>query len=657
VYNASVDALIATTTTDTAGAYLFENLPTGDYLVDVAEDDSDLPSGYVLSTDDDSDLNGYDNDMLAVTLSTGEDYLNADFGFTTGGIIGDYVWQDDDGDGTQDESEAGINNVTVSLYLDVNGNGVYDSGTDTLYGSSITTDASGYYTFTNLPANDYVVVVDTSTLPTGFTQTGDPDLTAPCVGGTCDSESGLTLDAGQIDRSRDFGYQPPGVLGDLLWIDANGNNVYDDGEPGVPYVTVGLYQSDCTTPISTTETNSDGYYGFGNLSDATYCVVVDTSDPEYTALGIAPTYDLDGGNDNQALASLAGGAHKYDVDFGYQLTGTGAITGHVFFDASGTTENNDTYADGTDTPYENINVYLWNNDHQLVGITTTNASGVYTFTNLPAGNFTVSVDPNSPQLNGLDLTASPNPGYNYNTVTVTAGNTVTDQDFGFYAALDFGDLRDSYTTLLSSEGPSHSQGTLALGSLFDTEGDGQPETYAGATGGGDDGDGTNDDDGVSRSMGGPKWISGDTVPLTITVTGGSGRVVGWFDWDDDGDFDEMRDFGVLSAGTHSVDLDLPAAGTYNTGTEINVRFRLFDPDAIPGGSLDYGDYLGAATDGEVEDYWWEFDPTAVTLTSFTAGASRGSLTSLIAFVTLVMIGIVVLSVTVSRRCYKHCYKH
>ncbi len=195
---------------------------------------------------------------------------------------------------------------------------------------------------------------------------------------------------------------------------------------------------------------------------------------------------------------------------------------------------------------------------------------------------------------------------------------VTDLDFGFYANLDFGDLPDSYKTLLTNEGAHHTQGSLTLGSVFDAEGDGQPETYAGANSNdGDDGDGTNDDDGILRNMDTPKWTNGANVPLTVTVSGGTGRVVGWFDWDGDG-FDEMVDFGTLSAGTHIVTITVPSSANYTQGNPVNVRFRLFDPNALPGGRLDYGDYIGAATDGEVEDYWWDFGPNAVTLTGFTA---------------------------------------
>ncbi|MBK9463111.1 MAG: carboxypeptidase regulatory-like domain-containing protein [Sphingobacteriales bacterium] len=77
-----------------------------------------------------------------VTLGVGEDYVVADFGFVPTGSIGDYVWNDLNGDGVQDAGETGISGVTVTLSPD---------GTTT----TTTTDANGNYSFDNLPGGNY----------------------------------------------------------------------------------------------------------------------------------------------------------------------------------------------------------------------------------------------------------------------------------------------------------------------------------------------------------------------------------------------------------------------------------------------------------------------------------------------------------------------
>lgn len=72
--------------------------------------------------------------------------------------LGDLVFRDTNNNGVADPSEPGIANVTVELYEDTNGNGVYNSGTDTLV-TTTTTSGSGNYRFDNLLAGDYIVVI------------------------------------------------------------------------------------------------------------------------------------------------------------------------------------------------------------------------------------------------------------------------------------------------------------------------------------------------------------------------------------------------------------------------------------------------------------------------------------------------------------------
>ncbi len=74
----AIDTVVTTTTSDpTTGAYIFDGLPPGDYLVDVDNDDADVPPGYAPSADE-----------IAVNLpipapgaSTGTDVTTADFPF------------------------------------------------------------------------------------------------------------------------------------------------------------------------------------------------------------------------------------------------------------------------------------------------------------------------------------------------------------------------------------------------------------------------------------------------------------------------------------------------------------------------------------------------------------------------------------------------
>jgi len=112
------------------------------------------------------------------------------------GSIGDYVWEDENGDGIQDASEVGIAGITVTLSGPVN--------------ATTTTDGSGGYLFSNLPAGTYTVTVGT---PAGFTaspsgQGGDPNKDSN------GSPASVTLPTNaSSDLSIDFGFVPPESVG------------------------------------------------------------------------------------------------------------------------------------------------------------------------------------------------------------------------------------------------------------------------------------------------------------------------------------------------------------------------------------------------------------------------------------------------------------
>lgn len=106
------------------------------------------------------------------------------------GAVGDFIWNDRNGDGVQDMDEPGIPNIPVKL-LDENGMQI---ATDT-------TDADGIYGFAGLPAGKYTVMVDSSAFPHPVVErTFDPD-------GTNDDMTMKMLGEGEVDLTLDFGYR------------------------------------------------------------------------------------------------------------------------------------------------------------------------------------------------------------------------------------------------------------------------------------------------------------------------------------------------------------------------------------------------------------------------------------------------------------------
>ena len=62
------------------------------------------------------------------------------------------------------------------------------------------------------------------------------------------------------------------TVGDLVWVDSNGNGLQDAGEPGLAGVSVELRQGGVV--IATATTDSSGHYSFGNVAPGTYTVLV-----------------------------------------------------------------------------------------------------------------------------------------------------------------------------------------------------------------------------------------------------------------------------------------------------------------------------------------------------------------------------------------------
>ena len=177
-------------------------MPAGDYEVRV--DTADIPAGFTL-------VAATPNDE-PVTVGVGENVNDIDFGINDRGSIGDRLWVDANGDGIQDGGEGDLTTTLPDGPITVNllqGGVVIDTVT--------TTD--GTYLFDDLFAGDYTVEVDTATLPSGF------NLTTP-------NNVAVDLAVGEDDDTVDFGANNQGVIGDLVFSDANGNGVRDAGEAG-----------------------------------------------------------------------------------------------------------------------------------------------------------------------------------------------------------------------------------------------------------------------------------------------------------------------------------------------------------------------------------------------------------------------------------------
>jgi hypothetical protein len=183
---------------------------------------------------------------------------------------------------------------------------------------------------------------------------------------------------------------------------------------------------------------------------------------------------------------------------------------------------------------------------------------------------------------------------------------------------DFGDAADTYGTTIAANGPRHILGPLRLGTAWDAEPDGNPSQYAN----GDDvtADWPDDEDGVvflgsSPVSGGPytlPYVAGDFGAVQVEITGGSGWLGAWFDWNINGVFDNPTErviYQAVTAGTHTIEFTVPSTAP---PSETSARFRLAPQQADVANPT----ATAAVCGGEVEDY--QEIPVPVELSSFTA---------------------------------------
>lgn len=433
VYDAGTDGFIRSTTTNSQGEYVLVDAyesGTLNYVINI--DPADLPSGYSFTTD---------NIEGASFSSGGNTDLYNDFGYklnsVSNNVISGYVYSDADQGQDFDVSESGIANTTVYLYQDVNGNGVYDDGTDLLI-TSTPTASDGSYSFTR-PFMGGTSQVESQV----STSNGDAE------------ESGGTL--GRSSSDLDFGDQQVGlnfpnlaipqgaiiesayfeVVSDASYTDATsivifGEDIDDaaefsNGSPIssrttttesetwiMPYWSTGniTYQSPDISDIIqeivdrggwssgndlniiTSETSGNrGAKSYNRSPSDAPKLIVTYSDPSISDdyLTFVETTTLPAGSslttDNIETASFSSGGNvDPDNNFGvYQdLSSFNVISGTVFYDSDGNGSFN-----GSDVGTNNITVCLYNDINansaydegvdELLQIVKTDADGNYSF--------------------------------------------------------------------------------------------------------------------------------------------------------------------------------------------------------------------------------------------------------------------------------------
>ena len=186
--------------------------------------------------------------MTEIITLTPEEFDNnfnntIDAGLFRKGSIGDFVWEDLNGDGIQNDNELdnGINGVRVKLLADTDNDGQIDDVVQTtVTQTNSDTNLAGFYQFTGLtPGVEYKVMFNNPN-PNNFmfTQQYAPTGSLPAQRAFRDSNADpsngmsevIVLDSGENNNTVDAGLFRKAKLGNFVWEDINGDGIQNANE-------------------------------------------------------------------------------------------------------------------------------------------------------------------------------------------------------------------------------------------------------------------------------------------------------------------------------------------------------------------------------------------------------------------------------------------
>ncbi|HDJ2016887.1 TPA: carboxypeptidase regulatory-like domain-containing protein, partial [Staphylococcus aureus] len=368
VFDNNTNTKVGEAVTKEDGSYLIPNLPNGDYRVEF----SNLPKGYEVTPSKQGNNEELDsNGLSSVITVNGKDNLSADLGiYKPKYNLGDYVWEDTNKNGIQDQDEKGISGVTVTL-KDENGNVL----------KTVTTDADGKYKFTDLDNDNYKVVFTTPEGYTPTTVTSGSDIEKDSNGltttGVINGADNMTLDSG-------FYKTPKYNLGNYVWEDTNKDGKQDSTEKGISGVTVTL-KNENGEVLQTTKTDKDGKYQFTGLENGTYKVEFETPSG-YTPTQVGSGTDEGIDSNGTSTTGVIKDKDNDTIDSGFYKP-TYNLGDYVWEDT-----NKNGVQDKDEKGISGVTVTLKDENDKVLKTVTTDENGKYQFTDLNNGTYKVEFE-------------------------------------------------------------------------------------------------------------------------------------------------------------------------------------------------------------------------------------------------------------------------
>ncbi|MEA1954496.1 MAG: SdrD B-like domain-containing protein, partial [Campylobacterota bacterium] len=381
--NVSVDMVV----TDENGTYVFTGLIPADYHVVFALSDENGQS-YVVSTAnimiDADDTNNSDCNAQGVTrvetLISGENNRDYDAGLYTLLSIGNFVWSDENGNGIQDVTEPGLENINVTLFREET------NGTTTTVGIT-STNSNGEYLFTSLVPGYYYVHFETlEHFRVTVENSGSNDALDSDINTITGQTSLFELLSPYNNMTIDAGFYELATISGTVSEDTDNDDLADVMLEGV---TIDLLDSNGTV-ISTTTTDSNGSYIFIDVEPGTYTVV------ETQPSGLLNVSENEGGADGDVgntildnIISVIVGIGENDTLNDFVEESGITIGDRVWIDSNGDGIQDSSETSNIDLSGISVNLLL---DGVVVASTDTDALGNYLFEDYAEGNYSIEFD-------------------------------------------------------------------------------------------------------------------------------------------------------------------------------------------------------------------------------------------------------------------------
>lgn len=247
-----------------------------------------------------------------IVLAEGESFQEIHVGLVSRTSIGGVISLDEGG------KRSTLGGITVRLYLEGQGEPL----------QTTTSGENGSYRFDGLWPGDYYMECQLSENMI-FVRPGDPNYPEGAsvitkTAATYGTSDTFPLQMANHQLRQDIILIRPAKVGDLAWLDSNGNGLLDGGEPVIPGVQVALVMDGET--VMEAKTDASGYYFFGDVYPGTYTLrasaypqlAITKAVPELRIISSCLTVG-DGQKAESDPFTVESGATRMDFDLGYIL--------------------------------------------------------------------------------------------------------------------------------------------------------------------------------------------------------------------------------------------------------------------------------------------------------------------------------------------------